>query len=163
MITKFLAQFEKKSMLSVKMMKLSTFLIYNMGLVSVIKKFLFRVVCKITPYCGTILAPIGIPTDIPVVWEKWWLKKSVVSENGMCNYSECWSWFCKLLKAGWLSSLYWVLVWKRVASRAASKGLLCDNILSCSLQRKHVILIFWVSRFYRIVLMKPANSLVRTL
>lgn len=54
MITKFLAQLEKKSMLSVKMMKLSTFLIYNMGLVSVIKKFLFRVVCKIMPYCGSI-------------------------------------------------------------------------------------------------------------
>lgn len=72
-------------MLSVKMMKMSTFLKYNMSLLRVIKKFLFKVACKIMPYCRPIFKSIGIPIDTPVVWGKCWLKKLFVSENGVHN------------------------------------------------------------------------------
>lgn len=56
-----------------------------MGFVGVIKKLLFKVVCKVMPYCGAILASVGIPIDIPVFLGKRWLKKLVVSENGTHN------------------------------------------------------------------------------
>lgn len=125
MITKFLTQLEKKSMPSVKMMKLSTFLRYSMGLVRVMKKFIFRVVCKIMPYCGAILTTIGIPIDIPVVWGKCWLKKSVVSENRVYNVGNVFKWVLWTLVLGFLitqSRLGVIIVLSISMQASGSKG-----------------------------------------
>lgn len=104
-------------------------------------------------YHWAILASIDFPLNTPVVWGKCWFKKSVVSGNGIHsvgNVIKCTlntDHFFKLLKTGCASSLCFILACKLVCSRSASKGLLCANNLSCSLQRTLAMFIFWISSY----------------